>query len=158
MRYFILTVGKTKETFYRDAINHYVKSIGHMAQVEYLEARDSGSDPEREAKSLLAVLEKRELVGNGRARIALLDVEGKSLDTEGWAKKLTQWRDSGVQTTVFVIGGAYGFPESFRRALSGAERLSLSPLTFPHELARVVLLEQVYRALHIQAGGKYHHS
>lgn len=158
MRYLILTVGKTKAPFFRDAIAHYVGAIGHMAEIEYLETREAESDPEREGKAMLAALEKRALLGNGRAKLVLVDVAGRALDTEGWAAKLTDWRDRGTQTAAFIVGGAYGFADGFRAALGPVERLSLSPLTFPHELARVILCEQIYRALHIQSGGKYHHS
>lgn len=86
--------------------------------------------------------------------LILCDERGKNLDSEIFAKKISTWQIQG-QRVVFIVGGAFGMTEDFLRRASFT--LKLSDFTFPHELARVVLLEQVYRALTIQAGQKYHH-
>jgi 23S rRNA (pseudouridine1915-N3)-methyltransferase len=157
MKIHLLTVGKTKEEYFRAAIAHYEKSISRLNEFIYFEARESSNDPVREGSVLLDLLKKRELIGHGRAKLVLLEVGGKLLSSKGFAEKIGKARDSGTQDYVFLIGGAYGFSSEFRQALADSERISLTPMTFTHEIARVVLCEQIYRALHILGGSKYHH-
>ena len=158
MKIHLITVGKTKEAHFRDAIHHYEEIISRLAEFTYFEAREISNDPVREGQALLELLAKRGFVGHGKAKIILLEVEGKGMSSEAFAEKIGRARDSGTQDYVFLIGGAFGFSGKLREALASAEKLSLAPLTFTHELARVVLCEQIYRALHILSGSKYHHS
>jgi 23S rRNA (pseudouridine1915-N3)-methyltransferase len=124
-----------------------------MAEIEYIELKDHGSAKGKEADLFMETLKRRRFLEGG-TKIFLLDEKGKSYRSEDFAQHLGALRDQGIQRFVFVIGGAYGFTEEMRKTYP---LLSLSPMTFPHDLARLVLAEQIYRALHILAGGKYHH-
>lgn len=155
MKFLFVSIGRPKFPFVEAGLAHYLKNIGHMAEVEELELKEAGSDKGKEAEVFLAGLKRRKLMGEGKARIFLLDERGPALKSEEFAARLGALRDQGVQQFVFVVGGAYGFTEEMRKEF---QLISLSKLTFPHDLARLLLAEQVYRALHILAGGKYHHS
>ncbi len=155
MRFTLLVIGRSKFPFVQAGLEHYKKNIGHMAEFDYIELKDAGSDAAKEAEAFLAALKKRKLLGDGKARIFLLDEKGSQFSSVAFAAKLGALRDQGVQQMIFLIGGAYGFSSELRHEF---ELLSLSSLTFPHDLARLILAEQLYRTLHIWAGGKYHHA
>jgi 23S rRNA (pseudouridine1915-N3)-methyltransferase len=131
----VLSVGRLRAPF-ADDIAHYEKLIGHYAPLELIELREP-------AKLAGRVPEKAHLV--------LLDDEGKQYDSVAFSGFLEQRRASG-RDLCFVVGGAYGI--ELERA---DDRLSLGPMTLPHQLARVVLLEQIYRGHAILAGSPYHH-
>lgn len=135
MKITVLSVGRLRAPF-ADDIAHYEKLIGHYAPIELIEVRE----PEKLAGR---VPEKAHLV--------LLDDEGKQYDSVAFSGFLEQRRASG-RDLCFVVGGAYGI--ELERA---DDRLSLGPMTLPHQLARVVLLEQIYRGHSILAGSPYHH-
>lgn len=135
MKITVLSVGRLRAPF-ADDIAHYEKLIGHYAPIELIELRE----PEKLAGR---VPEKAHLV--------LLDDEGKQYDSVAFSGFLEQRRASG-RDLCFVVGGAYGI--ELERA---DDRLSLGPMTLPHQLARVVLLEQIYRGHSILAGSPYHH-
>lgn len=146
----ILWVGKTSKGFEGEGVAHYLKRIAPFAELACVDVRaadHSGRDPkqalEREGAALLRHM------GN-QDHIALLDERGREFTSTQFAA----WLDS-HQPVTFVIGGAYGIDESV--AVRAAERISLSRLTLPHQLARIVLLEQIYRALTILHGHGYHH-
>jgi 23S rRNA (pseudouridine1915-N3)-methyltransferase len=135
----VLAVGKVRKGWVRDGLATYHKRLPGLTVVEL---RDSS--PEREAEMLLAEL-------RGDEQLVALTEEGQTLGSVQLAERL---RDSGSGRLAFVIGGADGLaPRLKQRA---AWTLSLSPLTFPHELARLLLLEQLYRAQTILQGGPYH--
>jgi 23S rRNA (pseudouridine1915-N3)-methyltransferase len=154
VKFAIVFFGRSKFPFVDGGLSHYVEQIGHLAEVEVLELKDQGSDQQKEAAHLLEALKKRKWLEDGKTRIFLLDERGKAQSSKDFALSLGSLRDQGVQRFVFLIGGAYGFTEELRRRF---QLFSLSKLTFPHDLARLILAEQIYRALHILAGGKYHH-
>ena len=140
--YFVV-VGKIKESFYRDAVVEYVKRLSRFAKVEIKELPE-GSDPEAEAGDILRAC---------KGYTIALAVEGEKLSSETLAKKLQKLTDAGKDIT-FVIGSSCGLSE---RVKSAADyRLSFSDMTFPHQLMRVILAEQVYRAFMINAGATYH--
>ncbi len=153
MKFLFLAVGKPKHRFYQEGFQHYLTQISHFGEVECIEVKEQSAQPEKEAELLLEVLTRKKLL-EGLNRIYLLDDAGKSFTSETFAQMIGSLQDQGIQRMVFVVGGAYGFPESLKKQFS---RISLSSLLFPHDLARLVLAEQVYRALHILRGGKYHH-
>ena len=132
---------------------HYSENIRHMAELEYIELKDHESRKEKEADLFSETLKRRKLL-DGPTRIFLLDERGKPASSEEFAAQLGALRDQGIQRFVFLIGGAYGFTPEMRAAYP---LISLSRMTFPHDLARLILAEQIYRALHILSGGKYHH-
>lgn len=155
MKFSFVAFGRSKFPFVDHGISHYLEQIEHLADsAELLELKDQASDQKKEMDFLLATLQKKKFLDDGKVRVFLLDERGKLVSSREFAASLGALRDQGVQRFVFVIGGAYGFPEALR---SRFPLISLSKLTFPHDLARLILAEQVYRALHILKGGAYHH-
>lgn len=153
MRFSLLTIGKPKYSFWREAEEHYCKSINTLGKVELISLKEQDSIREKEWQSLFGAFKKR--AEQGACKLVLLDESGKQFDSIGLSKHLKKWEDQGIRDICFAIGGAYGFlPENLKEA---DLILSLGKLTLPHDLARVVMLEQLYRALHIQGGTKYHH-
>jgi len=135
----ILCVGTLKESYLRDAVKEYSKRIGGYAG---LTVRETKTDRE-----LIPLLPKKAY------KIALC-VEGKQLSSEELAEKLEDLPNRGISEVVFVIGDSDGMGEDVKAACD--LRLSFSRMTFPHQLMRVILLEQIYRALSILNHGKYH--
>jgi 23S rRNA (pseudouridine1915-N3)-methyltransferase len=155
VKFVLVAFGKSKFPFVDEGLSHYFEQIGHLADTpELLLLKDQDSDKKRESEHLLEALTRRRLLGDGKTRVFLLDEKGREYVSRQFAAELGKLRDQGVSTFVFVIGGAFGFPDDLRARFP---LLSLSKLTFPHDLARLVLSEQLYRALQILAGGKYHH-
>ena len=134
MRYLVLAVGRLRPPF-SDDVEHYGKLLRGHARVEVVELKDDADVARRLPE---------------RAHVVLLDVGGRSRDSPGFARWLEERRQAG-RDVCFVIGGATGLelPEAH-------ERLSFGPMTFPHQLARVLLLEQLFRAHKILAGEPYH--
>lgn len=146
MKIRLVWVGKTKERFILDGIRKYLKLIGPYAGVEIVEIRDEkGSDAvqcaEREGKRIMKI----------GSPMVLLDERGRQFTSVGFSRFLEQ---QGASVT-FVLGGAFGVSDEVRAA--ARETVSLSSMTFPHELSRLVLLEQVYRAYTIRHRRGYHH-
>jgi 23S rRNA (pseudouridine1915-N3)-methyltransferase len=134
-------LGKTRREEARALLDDYTARIRHYADVEVTELRDSGP----------AALRKLKL--DSSATIVLLDAAGKQFTSQQCAKWLGDLRDRGTRELVFLCGDAEGFPADLRAAAK--QKLSLSTLTMPHEFARVVLAEQIYRAFAILAGHPY---
>ena len=154
----IACVGKLKESYLRDACAEYAKRLSafcrlQIAEVDEERLPDKPSDAQIAAA--LAAEGKRLLarVPAGAALIALC-IEGKEMSSPELARRLEQLAVSGTSHVVLMIGGSWGLSDEVKN--SAALRLSMSPMTFPHQLARVMLLEQLYRAMQISAGGKYH--
>ncbi len=146
----ILCVGKLKEDWQRAACAEYIKRLSRYEPAQIVEVPDlPESDPravEREGAALLARLRP------GDFPVALC-VDGEPLTSPAFARALGEWRSAGKRAC-FLIGGSLGLSGA---AVSRSKaRISLSPLTFPHALARVVLLEQLYRAHKILSGERYH--
>ncbi len=154
----ILCLGKLREKHWRQAADEYLKRLSRYGRVEEVELADEPEPAEdsdalakqvmdREAARLLARLKPGDYV------IALC-LGGKQWDSVDFAKHLQELPHRGYQRIVFMIGGSLGLGEA---ALCRAdEKLALSKMTFPHQLARVLLLEQIYRAAKISAGERYH--
>lgn len=153
MRLTIIAVGRLKEAYFRDAAAEYLKRLKPYAVVEIVEVpdRDVSRDESRAlAEEGAAVLRA---IPDGAYTIAL-DVLGEQYDSESFAAHLADLGLSGRSSVAFGLGGAAGLsPDVLSRA---DERLSLGPMTLPHQLARVVLLEQLYRAFRINRGEPYH--
>jgi 23S rRNA (pseudouridine1915-N3)-methyltransferase len=140
MRICLLMLGKTRRPEMREVLDDYVKRISHHAVTEILEARN----PETALKKLDA---------DRAAAVVLLDAAGKNLDSEHFAKWLAEHRDRGLRELIFLCGDADGFPDNLRKRAH--QKISLSAMTFSHELARVMLVEQLYRAFAILSGSPY---
>ncbi len=157
MRIRILCVGKLKEKFYQQACDEYAKRLSKYATVEIVEVPDE-SAPEQlhfaEQQQLL-VREAQRLQKQSKGDVSIaLCIGGVTESSEEFAKRLCAYENSGISCVQFLIGGSLGLHESLLKA--SHERLSLSRLTFPHNLARVVLLEQLYRAMKINRNETYH--
>lgn len=138
-----VVVGKIKESFYREAVSEYAKRLSRFVKLEIKELPE-GADPEAEADSVLRAL---------RGYVIVLAVEGEKQSSEQLAARLAKLQDEGKDVT-FVIGSSCGLSDRVKRAAN--YRLSFSDMTFPHQLMRVILAEQVYRAYMINAGASYH--
>ena len=153
MRITIVAVGKLKEPYWRDAAAEYLKRLGPYATLNVIEVADRdlarGEEQARatEGDDLLRALP-------GGAHVVALDAAGRSVTSEAFADWIGACGLDGKSHLAFVIGGSAGFaPEVLGRA---DDRISLGAMTFPHQLARVVLLEQVYRGFRILRGEPYH--
>ncbi len=153
MRFTVVSVGKPKHKFIKEAAEHYSKRIAHESEIELVEVKESESNPEKEAEALERAWEK--LAKSGHTRLVLLDERGKEMASRPFAGWIEKQATSGVSRLVFIVGGAYGLTDSLRQKAHFT--LSLSQFTFPHDLARVLVLEQIYRALQIRSGSRYHH-
>ncbi|MDE6586010.1 MAG: 23S rRNA (pseudouridine(1915)-N(3))-methyltransferase RlmH [Clostridia bacterium] len=139
----IVCVGKIKEEFYRSAVTEYLKRLQRFAKVEIKELAE-GRDIEDEAPAILRSL---------KGFIIALCIEGKKLSSEALADEIKKLCDRGEEIT-FIIGSSCGLSESVKNAAD--LRLSFSDMTFPHQLMRVILCEQVYRAFMINSDSAYH--
>lgn len=158
MRVTILSVGKIKEPYLRDAIKEYAKRLGKYCKLEILEAADektpdflSGTAAElvrkKEGERLLKYLPKE-------AFVITLEISGKQLTSEEFSQKIQSLAVQGVSHLVFVIGGSLGLGQNILEKSDFA--ISFSKMTYPHQLMRVILLEQIYRSYRIANGEPYH--
>ena len=154
----VLCVGKLKEKFYTEASAEYVKRLGRHCKIEIVELpefRLPEAPPEGDVQRALTqeAAAIREKLPKGGAVIAMC-IEGKLLSSEDLSKKLEQLAVSGKTQLTFLIGGSFGLHQSIKDTAD--LKLSMSPMTFPHHMARVMLLEQIYRAYQISDGTRYH--
>jgi len=158
MKITVLCVGKIKEKFFKDAISEYEKRLSRYCKLEFIEVADEKAPEKISAKeeSLIREKEGERLLKHihEEAYIITLEIDGKELDSVEFAKKLEGLGVAGVSQLCFVIGGSIGLGESVRKKANFA--LSFSHMTFPHQLMRVVLLEQIYRGYRIMKGEPYH--
>jgi 23S rRNA (pseudouridine1915-N3)-methyltransferase len=154
----LICVGKLKEKFYADAAEEYIKRLSGYCRLdveELPEARLSERPGRAEIDAALnreAEAVERKII-KGSAVIALC-IEGLETDSEGFGKILAKYASDGISKLTFVIGGSVGIHDRIKERAD--VRLSMSRMTFPHHLARVMLLEQLYRGFNITEGGKYH--
>lgn len=158
MKITILCVGKIKEGFYREAIAEYVKRLSRYCRLEIVEVMDEKTPDgasaaleeqirEKEADRLLARLEEG-------AYVCTLEIQGRRYTSEGFAELINRVGLGGQSHIVFVIGGSLGLHEKVRKRSDQA--ISFSDMTFPHQLMRVILCEQIYRAYRIIREEPYH--
>ncbi len=158
MKITILAVGKVKEPFYRDAAAEYVKRLGRYVKLEIIEVADEKT-PDHAGGQEAALIREKEGARLERripqqAYVIALAIEGKQLDSVELSEKIQRLGVSGESHIVFVIGGSLGLsPAVLKRA---DFLLSFSRMTFPHQLMRVILLEQVYRSFRIIQKEPYH--
>jgi 23S rRNA (pseudouridine1915-N3)-methyltransferase len=152
LRLKVLWVGKTRDHWVRDAVEEYAGRIKRYCPLELAEVREEkGAEATEQQRRECERLEKQIPPG---ATLVLLDERGEQMDSPGLAGFIGKQRDSGISELVFVIGGAYGFSEEFRKR---GKLLALSKMTFTHQMVRAFLLEQIYRAFTILNGEPYHH-
>jgi|SRR5271157_741769 len=140
MKIRLLLLGKTRRAELRLLLDEYLKRIARSCPIEVTEVRD-------------AAAAMKKLDADRAATPVLLDAGGKPCDSEAFAKWLRESRDRGTRELIFVCGDAEGFPDELRERVK--QKVSLSPMTYSHELARVMLAEQIYRAFAILSGSPY---
>ena len=157
MKVTLICVGKVKEKFYRDAIKEYEKRLGAYIKLNTIEISDEKVKVENDSEIVLAM----EKEGNNilskikdNQYVITLEILGKNLSSEEFASKIDNLMLTGKSDVALVIGGSYGLADSVKKRSDFA--LSFSRMTFPHQMMRVVLLEQVYRAYRIITGASYH--
>lgn len=151
MKITILCVGKIKEKFYRDAIAEYSKRLSRYCKLDIIEVADEKT-PENASDTVENQIRDKE--AKEGAYIFALAIDGKELDSVELSKKIENLGTSGISQIVFLIGGSLGMSENLLKRADC--KLSFSKMTFPHQLMRVILLEQVYRSYRIMNGEPYH--
>lgn len=154
----VISLGKLKEKYLRDAIDEYSKRISAYGKLDIIElnpVRLSDNPSQTEISNALSkeAEEIKKKIPSG-SYIYALCIEGKELSSEKLAESINSALLNGKSNIVFIIGSSFGMSEEIKRLAD--YRLSFSPMTFPHQLMRVMLLEQVYRAFQINNNGKYH--
>lgn len=158
MKITILCVGKIKEKFYRDAITEYGKRLSRYCKLEIAEVADEKTPDHASEHEELLIKEKEaermEKYLKDGAYVIALAIDGRQLDSVELSEKLAQLGTAGTSHIIFVIGGSLGLSD---RILKRADYLlSFSKMTFPHQLMRVILLEQIYRGYRIMNREPYH--
>lgn len=161
MKIKIICVGKLKEKYWQDGVSEYLKRLSSYADTEIIELKEfkqRGDGPGAEAEvikeegeKILAALEKYERSG---AYIVSLEIAGKRLSSEGLAEKIKTLSLEGKRELVFIIGGSLGLSSNVSKTAD--LQLSFSDMTFPHQMMRLILLEQIYRSFKIIKGETYH--
>ncbi|HKL37909.1 MAG TPA: 23S rRNA (pseudouridine(1915)-N(3))-methyltransferase RlmH [Bacteroidales bacterium] len=156
MKITLLVVGKNKEQYVQQALNDYQKRINRyvpfrISEVTPVKSSRKYSIKEIQQKEAQSI--RKALPDN--ARVVLLDEKGQQKPSETFARWMQKQMSSGIGHLIFVIGGAYGFPEDLRQEATGL--ISLSKMTMSHQVVRVMFAEQLYRAFTILHGEPYHH-
>ena len=158
MKIKVVTVGKLKEKYLKDGIAEYVKRISRFAKLEMIELADEKTPDkasESENQKILEIEGQRILSKVGdRDFVIVLAIEGKTFSSEEFSKQLEEASIKGFSTLTFIIGGSLGLSSSVKNRANLS--VSFGRLTLPHQLMRLVLVEQIYRAFTIQQGSPYH--
>ena len=154
----VLCIGKLKETFYIDAAKEYEKRLKKYCKLEILELPEQKLPESPSSAELQQALLKEAFAIEEKlpknALIIAMCIEGELLSSQSLAQSMQHFAANGHSHLIFLIGGSYGLHSSIKEKAHC--RLSMSPMTFPHHLARVMLLEQIYRAYQIENGSRYH--
>ncbi len=147
MKINLIAIGKLKEKFLVDGVNEYLKRIKIFSKIEVQEIPECRTVDE-EGKKLLAKVPQNSF-------LIVLDVAGVELTSEKFAEKISDLNLRGISEITFIIGGAFGLSDEVKNFADF--RLSLSKMTFTHQMARLIIVEQIYRAFKINRGENYHH-
>lgn len=158
MKITILCVGKVKEKFYRDAIDEFVKRLSRYCKLEITEVADEKTE-EAASETEIRIIKEKEgerLLKNIKddAYVVCLCIDGKQLDSEELSDKIEKLGIQGTSHICFVIGGSLGLADAVIKRADF--KLSFSKMTFPHQLMRVILMEQIYRSYRIMSHEPYH--
>ena len=158
MKITILCVGKVKEKFYREGIEEFVKRLSRYCKLEIIEVADEKTDENASETEIRLVKEKEgeKLLKNIKddAYVITLCIDGKQLDSEELSEKIEKLGVQGTSHICFIIGGSLGLADEVIK--KSDFKLSFSPMTFPHQLMRLILLEQIYRSYRIMNNEPYH--
>ena len=154
----LVTVGKIKERFFEDAIAEYSKRLGRYCKLEIIQVADEKT-PDGASEAVETQIKEKEgvrILSNVKdgSFVVALAINGNMLDSEELAAKIEKWGVSGISQIVFIIGGSLGLSNQVLARVD--YKLSFSKMTFPHQLMRVILLEQIYRSYRIIQGEPYH--
>lgn len=154
----IVCVGKLKEGYWRDACAEYSKRMGAFCKFQIIEVEEErvpdNASPAQIEKAVQAEGVRLLSKVMGGTRIVALCIEGRPMSSEALSANIQSVAVGGISSIAFIIGGSWGLSQEVKQQSS--QRLSMSPMTFPHQLARVMLCEQLYRAFQIANDGKYH--
>ncbi|MCL6516033.1 23S rRNA (pseudouridine(1915)-N(3))-methyltransferase RlmH [Alicyclobacillus sp.] len=158
MQVVLIAVGRLKERHWRDAQAEYAKRLSGAVQLEIREVDDEPAPDGAGEAIRMAALDREaariERLLRERDGVIVLDIRGRMLSSEDWSREYTRLASEGFGRLVFVIGGSYGLHP--RLADRAQLRWSFGPATFPHQLARIMTLEQIYRGIRIAQGAPYH--
>ncbi len=154
----IICLGKLKEKYLKDASEEYIKRLSASCKLSVIELTPeklSDSPSEKEIEAALGVEAKKinEKIPKG-SYVFSMCIEGKQMSSEELSGALNEIALSGMSSVVFIIGSSFGLADEIKRMSN--KKMSMSKMTFPHQLARIMLLEQIYRAMQISLGTKYH--
>jgi len=158
MKITLICVGKVKERFFREAIEEYAKRLSRYCKLDMIEVADEKT-PENASELMEEAIKEKEMerIQNRipeDAYVIILDIWGKKMDSVAFGKKIEQLGISGKSHLAFVIGGSLGLHQKIKDKADFS--VSFSDMTFPHQLMRVILLEQIYRGYRIVKGEPYH--
>lgn len=152
----LIVIGKLKEDYLRSACAEYIKRLSRYCTFELHELDECRLSDSPSEKEIAAALKKEseQIKKYAKGMIIPMCIEGKQLSSVELSEKITSAGVNGESVITFVIGSSFGLAPEIKQM--GAIKLSMSKMTFPHQLARVMLLEQIYRVFQIAEGGKYH--
>ena len=159
MKITLITVGKIKERFFEAAIEEYSKRLSRYCKLEIIQVADEKT-PDGASEALERQIREKEgerILSHIRdgAYVIALAIRGKEISSEELAAKIARLAVEGKGQLVFIIGGPYGFSEKVYQVAN--EKISMSKMTFSHQMIRLIFVEQIYRAMTILNGGPYHH-
>lgn len=158
MKYRIISVGKIKESYYLEGVKEYLKRLGPYISIELADGLEEKVSPKLSEKEIEVILKKeaekiKKLISADEI-IILLDVQGKQIASEELAQNIETWNASGKKRVNFIVGGANGLAKELKKEADG--KISISKMTFPHQMAVLILVEQIYRGFRIIKGEPYH--
>ena len=158
MRFYIVCIGKLKDAYLREGVAEFVKRMRPYGGITITELNESkiGDKPSDADRKQVVIEEGERLLKNvpKYAYTVLLDVYGKTMSSEDLAKTVAKLEVDGVSDMAFIVGGAFGVSDELRRSVN--YKLSFSPMTFTHQMVRLLLVEQIYRASKINRNEPYH--
>lgn len=158
MRFYVVCIGKLKDAYLRDGVAEFVKRMrpyGGITITELNESKIGDKPSDADRKQVVAEEGERLLKAVPKsAYTVLLDVYGKTMSSEDLAKTVAKFEVDGVSDMAFIVGGAFGVSDELRRSVN--YKLSFSPMTFTHQMVRLLLVEQIYRASKINRNEPYH--
>lgn len=154
----VIALGKLKERSMRDLCAEYEKRLSAFCRLQIVELTPERLSDRPSANEIARALEREAAQITAKipanAYVFAMCIEGKQMPSESFSQKLSALAVNGISNVVFLLGSSFGLQEAIKKQADF--RFSMSEMTFPHQLARVMLLEQIYRAFQIESGGKYH--
>ena len=158
MRFYVVCIGKLKDAYLRDGVAEFVKRMRPYGGITITELNESkiGDKPSDADRKQVVIEEGERLLKNvpKNAYTVLLDVYGKTMSSEDLAKTIAKLEVDGISDMAFIVGGAFGVSDELRKSVN--YKLSFSPMTFTHQMVRLLLVEQIYRASKINRNEPYH--